>query len=183
MDAKKAMVAALAVLLGAVLLIVGAGGGVSSRRPARGPVPLPAGPVAVREITPTDPDISGALYRSVVEIRPRGDWNETRAATVTWVLSKRYSAAAFTLTQPVPRKNLESYAPTLVEVYLDGKKAWSRRVSKDALLTSPARVALRVAGAECLTLRVAAEGGDPWVTKSPYTVWLAGFELKNKQGG
>ncbi|KYH30651.1 hypothetical protein [Neomoorella mulderi] len=176
----------------------------------RAPQPLINGGLDVKEISPTDPVLSGRLYQTVTEVAPKGGWPgylycDTReeydaalkrnvSATITWPLGGRYSRFQCSLEMPQPQDNLEKYGDTFVELFKDGSKVYERRITASSLVVSPAPVELDLAGAQSLTLRVSVQprvkeyyfgSSKNWDVSwgRPFTFWLTGLEFVPAEGG
>jgi hypothetical protein len=177
----------------------------------RPPQPLINGGLDVKEISPTDPALSGRLYQTVTEVAPKGGWPNYQycdtqeeydaalkrnvSATITYPLGGRYSRLRCNLEMPQPQDNLQKFGDTLVEFYKDGEKAYERRITASSLVVSPAPVDIDLTGAQALTVRVIVL---PRVEKhvfsptmvswtvtwgNPFTFWLTDMQFVAPAGG
>jgi hypothetical protein len=176
--------------------------------PGGGIMPVAVGPVEAKIVQSfTVPTLSSVLPQGTgVSVVPVHDpWSHTwgfwgkkeevdpKSATVTLGLGSRFSTVSFTVgfgldaakNQPESERRGGRY-----ELYADSRKVWEKTLRPDDVAAGRAadeRVTVDAAGANALTLRVAAlhrqRDKYSWDATVPYSVVLYGFDFAPAQAG
>ena len=155
--------------------------------------PIVNGDLVVTTVNPDNTAMSGNTYASVIQVNANDDWYKRlyspsqgerekysqKSALILLPLSGKYSNIDFLLEQRIPAKNLSEYAPTQVDIILDGAIKKSYQIAPETLLTQPYKVNLDVAGKQMLSIKLSCTSvidGSFLYIKNPYPLWICGVK-------
>lgn len=155
--------------------------------------PIVNGDLILETVNPDNTAMSGNTYASAIEIYGNKDWYKRvyspsqsdkekysqKSALMLFPLSGKYSSVEFLLEQKIPVNNLDNFAPTQVDIILDGESKKGFKIAPETLLTQPHKVSLDTTGKQMLTIKISCTSvidGSYLYIKNPYPLWICGVK-------
>lgn len=156
-------------------------------------VPIVNGDLVVATVNPDNTAMSGNTYASVIQVNVNDEWYKRiyspsesekekysqKSALILLPLSGKYSNIEFLLEQQIPAKNLSEYAPTQVDIILDGTTKKGFQITPETLLTQPYKVSLDTTGKQMLSIKISTTSSIDGIylyLKNPYPLWICGVK-------